>query len=55
MGYPTDESVSTSKPHRTGKLYFPWLYWGRGYIIPSEPDYERLQRQLRTYSRFRSY
>jgi hypothetical protein len=31
------------------KLFFPWLYWGRGYIVPSEPDCERLRRQLGTY------
>jgi hypothetical protein len=30
-------------------LYFPWLYLGRGYVIPSVSDYDRLQRQLRTY------
>jgi hypothetical protein len=31
------------------KLFFPWTYWGRGYVISSEPDYERLRRQLKTY------
>jgi hypothetical protein len=31
------------------QLFFPWLFWGRGYVIPSEQDYQRLKRQLRTY------
>jgi hypothetical protein len=31
------------------KLYFPWGLWGRGYVVPSEQDYERLHRQLKTF------
>jgi hypothetical protein len=31
------------------KLYFPWGLWGRGYVVPSEQDYERLRRQLKTF------
>jgi Ca2+/Na+ antiporter len=30
-----------------GKLFFPWGVYGRGYIIPSEQDYEQLHRQLK--------
>lgn len=32
-----------------GKLYFPWLYWGRGYVIASEQDGDRLRQKLKNY------
>jgi hypothetical protein len=31
------------------KLFYPRGAWGRGYIIASEPDYKRLQQQIKTY------
>jgi hypothetical protein len=50
MGYAEARIAVYFKTAQDGKkLYFPWLYWGRGYIIPSQPDYERLRRQLGTY------
>lgn len=32
------------------KLFFPWGVLGGGYDIPSEQDYERLQRQIKVYT-----
>jgi hypothetical protein len=32
------------------KLFFPWGVLGRGYTINSEPDYERLRRQVKAYT-----
>ena len=32
------------------KLFFPWGIFGRGYVIASEQDYERLRRQLKVYT-----
>jgi hypothetical protein len=32
------------------KLFFPWGAWGRGYIVASEHDYLRLQRQFKVYT-----
>jgi len=31
------------------KLFFPWGIFGRGYVIASEQDYQRLRRELRVY------
>jgi hypothetical protein len=31
------------------KLFFPWGYLHRGYVLASERDAERLRRQLKTY------
>lgn len=31
------------------KLFFPWGVWGRGYVVASEQDYERLRRQVKAY------
>jgi hypothetical protein len=28
------------------KLFFPWSHWGRGYVLASDHDYERLRRQV---------
>lgn len=32
------------------KLFFPWGAMGRGYVIPSQQDYERLHRQMKLYT-----
>ena len=32
------------------KLFFPWGILGRGYTIDSDPDYERLRRQVKAYT-----
>jgi hypothetical protein len=32
------------------RLFFPWGILGRGYIIPSERDYVRLQRQIKIFN-----
>jgi hypothetical protein len=43
----------TSSGFKTGqdgrKLFFPWGVLGRGYIIDSEPSYERLRRQVKAW------
>jgi hypothetical protein len=31
------------------RLFFPWGIWGRGYVIASEQDYQRLRQQIKTY------
>jgi hypothetical protein len=28
------------------ELFYPWGSWGRGYIIPSDKDYQRLRRGI---------
>jgi hypothetical protein len=35
--------------HNGQKLFFPWGYLGRGYVIGSEPEAERLHRQIKAY------
>lgn len=32
-----------------GKLFFPWGIWGRGYVIPSDEQYERMHGMLKIY------
>jgi multisubunit Na+/H+ antiporter MnhG subunit len=32
------------------KLFFPWGVLGRGYVISSQSDYERLHRQVKVYT-----
>ena len=32
------------------KLFFPWGAAGRGYVIPTPQDYERLYRQIKIYT-----
>jgi Ca2+/Na+ antiporter len=50
MGY---FDALTSSAFKTGKdggrLFFPWGVLGRGYVLASERDYERLQRQIKAY------
>ena len=31
------------------RLFLPWAPWGRGYVIASERDYQRLRRQIKIY------
>jgi hypothetical protein len=31
------------------RLFFPWGIYGRGYVIPSEEEYERLRHKLRIF------
>jgi hypothetical protein len=28
------------------RVFFPWGFWGRGHIIPSDKDFERLHEQM---------
>jgi hypothetical protein len=30
-----------------GRLFFPWGAFGRGYVIPTEEDFERLRRRMK--------
>jgi hypothetical protein len=30
-------------------LFFPWLNWGRGYVIASQQEAQRLRRYIRFY------
>jgi hypothetical protein len=47
MGYIDALTSSCFKTAQDGsKLFFPWGTLGRGYVIPSQPVYERLQRQV---------
>jgi hypothetical protein len=32
------------------KLFYPWGIMGRGFVIPTQEHFERLQRQLETYT-----
>jgi hypothetical protein len=50
MGYfdaLTNGSFKTAKDGR--RLFFPWGVMGRGYLIPTEQDYERLRRKVKIY------
>jgi hypothetical protein len=50
MGYFDALTSGAFKTANDGRrLFFPWGVLGRGYIIPSEQDYERLRRQIKTY------
>jgi hypothetical protein len=47
VGYIDALTSSCFKTAQDGsKLFFPWGTLGRGYVIPSQPVYERLQRQV---------
>jgi len=50
MGYfdaLTSSSFKTTKDGR--KLFFPWGTLGRGYLIPTEEEYEKLRRKVKVY------
>jgi Ca2+/Na+ antiporter len=50
MGYFDAWTSSCFKTTQDGrKLFFPWGVWGRGYVVASEQDYERLRRQVKAY------
>jgi hypothetical protein len=51
MGYFDALTSSCFKTAHDGrKLFFPWGVLGRGYVIPSNADYERLRGQLKIYT-----
>lgn len=51
MGYFDALASSSFKIAPDGRrLFFPWGVLGRGYVIGSEPDYERLRRQITIYN-----
>jgi uncharacterized membrane protein (UPF0136 family) len=50
MGYfdgLTSGSFKTAPDGR--RLFYPWGYLGRGYVLPSDDTADRLRRQLKTY------
>ncbi len=50
MGYFDGLTSGSFKTAQDGRrLFFPWGYLGRGYVIPSDDTAERLRRQLKTY------
>ena len=50
MGYFDALTSSSFKITPAGKFFFPWGVLGRGYAIPTELQYERLRRQVKTYT-----
>lgn len=50
MGYFDGLTSGSFKTAQNGqKLFFPWGYLGRGYVLASDQDAERLRRQVKTY------
>jgi len=50
MGYFDGLTSGSFKTAQDGRrLFFPWGYLGRGYVLASDQDAERLRRQLKTY------
>jgi hypothetical protein len=50
MGYFDALTSGAFKTDKDGRrLFFPWGVLGRGYVLASERDYERLQRQIKIY------
>ena len=50
MGYFDGLTSGSFKTARDGrKLFFPWGYLGRGYVLASEQDAERLRGKLKAY------
>ena len=50
MGYL--DAVASRAVKRTDdgrRLFFPWGPLGRGYVVPSEEDFDRLRRNVKTY------
>ena len=50
MGYfdaLTEGSFRTTQDGR--RLFFPWGPWGRGYVVPSEEQYQQLQQKLKAF------
>ena len=50
MGYFDGLTSGYFKTTREGsRLFFPWGVWGRGYVVGSELDYERLRGQIKIF------
>jgi hypothetical protein len=50
MGYFDALTSSSFKTTSDGhRLFFPWGVLGRGYVIASEPEYERLRAQVKIF------
>lgn len=50
MGYFDGLTSGNFKTAEDGRrLFFPWGYLGRGYVLASEQDGERMRRQLKMY------
>jgi hypothetical protein len=50
MGYFDGLTSANFKTAQDGrKLFFPWGYLHRGYVLASEQDAERIRKQLKTY------
>jgi len=50
MGYFDGLTSGYFKTARDGRrLFFPWGVWGRGYVVGSELDYERLRGQIKIF------
>ena len=50
MGYFDGLTSGSFKTAQDGRrLFFPWGYLGRGYVLASDDEAERLRRQLKTY------
>jgi hypothetical protein len=43
----TEGSFRTTQDGR--RVFFPWGPWGRGYVVPSEEQYQRLHQKLKTF------
>lgn len=50
MGYFDALTSSSFKITPAGKFFFPWGVLGRGYAIPTQAQYERLRRRVKTYT-----
>jgi hypothetical protein len=50
MGYFDALASSSFKITSIGKIFFPFGVLGRGYAIPTEAQYERLRRQVKTHT-----
>jgi hypothetical protein len=50
MGYFDGLTSGSFKTAQDGRrLFYPWGYLGRGYVLASDDEAERLRRQLKTY------
>jgi len=50
MGYFDSLTTSSFKTTEDGrKLFFPWGTVGRGYIVPTEDEYQKLRRTVKIY------
>jgi|EndMetStandDraft_5_1072996.scaffolds.fasta_scaffold652672_1 hypothetical protein len=50
MGYFDALTESSFRTTQDGhRLFFPWGPWGRGYVVPSEKQYQRLHQKLKAF------